>query len=238
MGGIRLIFVFFKWLYLSCNQLELLMMDETNHALPAVEYTRKSPSPDYIKPSLYTHAIAPITKEAGSYIDKHAFFCTIPKGKIFFKAGTVCPYIFMINKGMVRGFIKDGKKEITTWIAIETNMITSIGSFFNQLPSLENIHALEDCELTGLSYEHLQHMYQYFPEMNTVGRVLLEKYYQDADQRAVIGRLSNANIKYEHFMLANPQLINRIPLKYVASYLGITLETLSRLRNKRSQKRG
>ncbi|MES2776234.1 MAG: Crp/Fnr family transcriptional regulator [Bacteroidota bacterium] len=202
-----------------------------------VEYTRQTPSVNYIQPSAYANAIHSIGDEAAAYIDKHSFFCTIAKGKVFLKAGTICPYIFIVNKGVVRGFMKDGKKEITTWITAENEMVTSISSFFSQQPSLENVQALEDCELTGLYYDKLQYLYDRFPEMNTVGRKLLEKYYSDAEERAYLGRLSKASKKYAHFLVTKPSLINRIPLKYVASYMGITLETLSRLRTTLSKKK-
>jgi len=80
----------------------------------------------------------------------------------------------------------------------------------------------------------MQEMYETFPEMNRVGRMLLEEYYAASEERVYIARLPNAQARYQHFINSRPELLNRIPLKYVASYLGITLETLSRLRAKKS----
>jgi len=200
-----------------------------------IDYSKKSISPDYIRPSYFANALFPISLDAIKYIDDHSFFCKIPKGKIFLKQGNICPYVFIVNKGVARGFIKNGKKEITTWITAENEMVTSISSFFSQTPAIENIQALEDCELTGLSFDILENIYKRFPEMNIVTRKLLEKYYCDAEDRAFVGRLPKAVDKYKHFLKTKPQLINRIPLKFVASFLGITMETLSRLRTNLSK---
>jgi hypothetical protein len=80
----------------------------------------------------------------------------------------------------------------------------------------------------------MQELYDRFPEMNKVGRMLLEEYYAESEERVYIARLPTAQARYQHFINSRPELLNRIPLKYVASYLGITLETLSRLRAKKS----
>jgi len=133
------------------------MNTPSTHSL-AVEYTRKSPSEQYLKPSAYANGIHPISPKAAAYLDEHSFFCTVPKGKVFLKSGSICPYVFIVNKGMVRGFIKEGKKDITSWITIENEMVTSISSFFSQLPAFENVQALEDCVLTGLYFDKMQPM--------------------------------------------------------------------------------
>ncbi len=90
-------------------------------------------------------------------------------------------------------------------------------------------------ELTGLHYDDLQFLYENFPEANIVGRKIYEKYYRDAEERAFIARLTEATSKYKHFIATKSQLLNRVPLKFIASYLGMTLETLSRIRSKLSQ---
>ncbi len=199
-----------------------------------IEYSRLPLPENCVKPSAFANAIYPIADEMANIIDEHSFFCTIPKGKIILKTGEICAYVFIVNKGALRGFAKDGTKEITSWITVENEMVTSISSFFVQLPSFENIQALENCELIGLSYEHLEMIYNRYPEMNIVGRKLLEKYYRDAEERAYITRLNKATDKYNHLLHTKPELLNRIPQKYIASFLGIRLETLSRLRAKLS----
>lgn len=78
----------------------------------------------------------------------------------------------------------------------------------------------------------MQELYNQYPEFNITGRKILQHYYRDAEARAYIVRLTSAEKKYNHFIEKYNHLANRIPLKYIASYLGITIETLSRVRKK------
>ena len=212
-------------------------MHTTNHKNSVVEYHKKPIPEGYPKPSVFINLIHPISQKAAVYIDSKSFFCTIPKGKTIIQAGIVCPYLFLINKGLLRSYFKDGHKDITTWISAENEMATSISSFFGQLPSLDNIQAIEDCELTGFHYEDLQYLYDHFPEVNVAARKLLELYYRSSEERAYIIRLSKASFKYNYFLKTRPFFSNRIPLKYIASFLGVTIETLSRLRKDNSIKK-
>jgi CRP-like cAMP-binding protein len=102
-----------------------------------------------------------------------------------------------------------------------------------QQPSLENIQAIEQCELIVAHYDALQYLYKHYIEVNIVGRKLLEKYYSDAEERAFISRIPNAGKRYRHFVETKSNLANRIPLKYIASFLGMTIETMSRIRGKK-----
>lgn len=179
----------------------------------------------------------PLSEGIKEYLRKHVYTCSFPKGKLILKAGQLCEDIYFIKKGAVRGFIKDGRKDVTTWITPENELVSSISGFANQEPALENMQAIEACEMVGLSFNDLRDLYEQFPEFNISARKLLEHYYRDAEGRAFIARLSNAESKYRYFISNHPRLVNRIPLKYVASFLGITLETLSRVRRKISASR-
>ena len=99
-------------------------------------------------------------------------------------------------------------------------------------PVKENIQVLDDAELFVMTLEDLRDLYNRFPEFNILVRNLLQKYYADAESRAYIARLTKAENKYRYFLEIHPGLVNRVPLKYIASYLGMTLETLSRIRKK------
>jgi CRP-like cAMP-binding protein len=152
------------------------------------------------------------------------------------KAGEICDHIYFIKKGAVRGFIRDGAKDITTWITAENEIVSSISSLDMKEPAQENMQAIENCELLALTYSDFQDLYIKFPEFNILARKLLQKYYQDAERRAFIARVTKAEKKYRLFLIRYGHLANRIPLKYIASFLGITLETLSRVRKKLSVK--
>lgn len=152
-------------------------------------------------------------------------------------AGQICEHIYFIKKGSVRGFIKEGDKDITTWITAENELVTSIYGLSTRRPSVENMQAIEDCEMLTLTFTDVENLYLQYPEFNIVTRKLLERYYQDAEGRAYIARLTNAENKYTHFLARYGHLSNRTPLKYIASFLGMTIETLSRVRKRLSSKR-
>jgi CRP-like cAMP-binding protein len=184
---------------------------------------------------LYTDSAYTLSAEAKEYGNKKTIFFRVKKGDLLVRSGDVCSYIYYVQKGILRGYVQDGKKEITTWITAENELVTSITSFHVQQPSFENIHAIEDCELYGIHYNDLQYLYINHPEVNVAGRKLLERYYRDAEERAYVARLSEATSKYQRFTQIKPYMLNRVPLKFIASYLGMTLETLSRIRSRLSQ---
>ncbi|HEX7845818.1 MAG TPA: Crp/Fnr family transcriptional regulator [Chitinophagaceae bacterium] len=178
----------------------------------------------------------PLSREMEDYLIKVITPCSFRKGKLILKAGTMCNYIYFIMKGAVRGFIREGHKDVTTWITVEGEMVTSIYGLDLHEPATENMQAVENCEMLALSFNDLNNLYKLFPDFNILTRKLLQQYYRDAEGRAFIARLTNAENKYKHFLLKSHHLANRIPLKYIASYLGMTLETLSRVRKKLSSR--
>lgn len=177
-------------------------------------------------------SVYPVSPEAIEYVSQKANQVQLKKGTLLVASGEHCDHFFFVCKGILRGFLKQGKKDITTWITAEFEMVTSISSFYRQVPSIENIEALEDCILVSIHRKDLEYLYEFHPEVNVLVRLILEKYYQDAEERAFIARLLDASAKYKRFINTQSSLLNRIPLKFIASYLGMTLETLSRIRSK------
>lgn len=198
---------------------------------------KDSPSAPDITPLLtvlnYFH---PLTPEMESFLKAHVTAMSVRKRKLLLKEGNHCEHVYFIVKGAVRGFTREGQKDITTWIVVENELVSSILSLNRQEPSIENIQVLENSELLVIRNEDLQRMYEEMPAFNYVARKLLQHYYADAERRAFIARLTKAENKYRHFLRHHEPLANRIPLKYIASYLGMTLETLSRVRKKFSSR--
>jgi CRP-like cAMP-binding protein len=176
------------------------------------------------------NSVYPISVGSQKFLIENTYPMKIRKGRKLHKAGEICDMIYFVNKGVIRGYVQDDKREITTWITVENELVASIHSFILQIPSYENMEAIEDCELLGMRHEDLQHLYDIEPDFNITARRIYEKYYSDAEVRALMGRLSKAEIKYEYFLKTYKHLSTRIPLKYIASFLGINLETLSRVR--------
>jgi CRP-like cAMP-binding protein len=183
----------------------------------------------------YAKNFHPLSQQAQIFANQRTFTCRIRKGELLLAAGEMCTSIYLVRHGIFRSYVKHGAKEITTWITAENDLVTSISSFGLLQPAKENIQAIEDGELIGLRFEDLEYMYEAFPEMNMVGRKILERYYRLAEERAFVARLTEATIKYKHYAATNKELLTRVPLKFIASYLGMTLETLSRIRSKLSR---
>jgi len=205
-------------------------MNPSIEGLYFVEKTRIAVPAGVILPSAFLRFFHPISEKAARFIDSKAFQCSIPKNKFLLRSGQVCPYLFLVSKGLFRGYIVDGKNEATTWITAENDLVASISSFFDHSPSVENIQALEDLDLIGIHFDDLEVAYQKFPELNTAARKVLQQLYRQAEERAYLVRLAKASSRYTYFQEHQPELVNRVSLKFIASHLGMTLETLSRLR--------
>ena len=182
------------------------------------------------------NAISPISKGAENFLIQNLHPIKLAKGKILHHSGEICEQVFFVLQGAVRGYIKEDDKDSTTWITIENEMVAAIYSFINQVPSIENMQAIEDCSLMAMSHTAMHEMFDLHPETNILARKIFEKYYSDAEVRALIARLKSADKKYKFFLETYSHLSNRIPLKYIASFLGIKLETLSRVRGLKAKK--
>ena len=148
----------------------------------------------------------------------------------YYKKNKISKELFWVKRGTLRGYIETDTNLVTTWFAIDNDMVTSVTSFIQQQPSKECIEALEDSEVYIISYTNLQLLYKTSLEMNVIGRLLIEQYYINLEQRAFLLQYSTAREKYEAFVERYPQLLLKIPLSVIASFLGITQSTLSRIR--------
>lgn len=158
---------------------------------------------------------------------------TFPKKTLLLKEGQICNYIYFIEKGFVRSFILKDDQEITSWFMKENDVFISVNSFFSRQPGQEYIETIEESTLSYIHYDELQKMYRDFIEFNVVGRVLTEKYYVLCEERLQSMRKQKSEERYQFLLSYHPQILQRAPLKYVASYLGISIETLSRIRSKK-----
>ncbi|RRB06412.1 Crp/Fnr family transcriptional regulator [Larkinella rosea] len=144
--------------------------------------------------------------------------------------GQVSERIFFIEKGVARGYFLKEDREVTSWFMKESDFIISIVSFYSRQPAQEYVELLEESVLWSITYEQLQRLYATFPEFNKVGRLLTERYYLRSEQRAQNLRMQSARERYEQLLTDFPEIFRRVPLKYIASHLGLSPETVSRLR--------
>jgi len=178
------------------------------------------------------NAYHPLNSEIEARINQHTFPISFKKNKFIISPVDRNKFLFLIVKGVVRGYIKDGKTEITTWIATEGEIVGTIRNLWLEGDSEEYLQALEDVELISIPHALSEYLYENYPEANIVGRKMMELYYRSAEERAYLCRISSAEKRYQRFLLSFPGLVNRVSLKHIASFLAIRLETLSRIRAK------
>lgn len=179
----------------------------------------------------YINSLMPLSnelKEQLATILHEKVFC---KKEYLLKAGHICRNICFIKKGLVRCFYHKGEQEVCSWFMKEGDIIISVESFFNQKESYESIQALEDCTVYCAEYNDLQSLYKKYPEFNFVGRILTERYYVLSEQRLFSLRMQRSFERYQFIRDHYPEIIQRVPSKYIASYLSVTEETLSRIRS-------
>ena len=172
----------------------------------------------------------PLSAPFKNYLSKVLVHSHFEKGDFIAKKGDICDRIHIVRKGLVRGYFDYNKNEITTWVSIENEMVTSISGFFRNEPALENIQCLEDTYTESLSYEDMHDALQKFQEMSQLNRILMERYYVSAEHRSFMARIPSAIDRYKYFLkITNNEMLNRLPKKYLASLLNMRPETLSRL---------
>lgn len=157
---------------------------------------------------------------------------TLTKGAFLLEEGKICHQIAFIEHGLFRTFyLRDGL-EITTCFCKENTITCSYKSVITQQPSDLSIQAIEDCELTVFNYSDLNTLYTKHPFWQIVGRMAAEnEFLTIEDYTRFINDLS-AKERYQRILKTDPSLLHRVPLVYLASYLQIKPETLSRIRKK------
>jgi CRP-like cAMP-binding protein len=157
------------------------------------------------------------------------------KGDYFVKENTVCKHIAFINKGILRTFYLNNKAEDTTsCFCMRNGFSTSYRSFLLQEKSQLAIQALEDTELLVINFQDLQKLYVEIPIWQQVGRILAEKEYLHMEKYAAILNNETAKEKYLRILSEQPEIIQKATVEHLASYLGITRRTLTRIRKELS----
>ncbi|MBL7931000.1 MAG: Crp/Fnr family transcriptional regulator [Bacteroidia bacterium] len=157
---------------------------------------------------------------------------TLKKGEYFLKEGKPCEQLSFIRSGVLRIFKTHDGKEVTQWLSVKGTFVTDLASLFFEGSARWTIQCLSDCELYTISRENYKQIGTVVPKWHELEKLFLIKCFTFMEDR-IHGFLSlPAEERYNVFFENNRELFNQVPLQYIASMLGMTPETLSRLRNK------
>lgn len=174
-----------------------------------------------------------LSKEAENAIAGISNIAAIKKNKDLQPIGHTCKTIYFINKGVARiYYYKDGI-DITESFSFENNIIARVESLFTGKPSRKAIQILEDAEVVAINANLLFKLYDTFPEIERLFRKIFEAAYVETVNRIEGMQFHSAEERYNALLNEAPNVLMRVPLKYVASYLGITQVSLSRIRGHR-----
>lgn len=157
----------------------------------------------------------------------------IRKKQYLLQEGNICRHLAFVEKGLLRSYSVDEKGiEHMIHFAWEGWWMADMLSFLSNEPSTYHIDAIEDAELLLISQQDFEEMFLKVPVMERYFRILFQNNIISKERRLISSITNSAEEKYIHLTATNPELIKRIPQQLVASYLGITPETLSRIKNK------
>lgn len=156
----------------------------------------------------------------------------ILKNEYFLKEGEICKSIAFIEKGSMRVFYQVEDREVCKDFLFENSVIGSFASFFSQTPSALNIAAMENTLILEMHHDDVMALYDNFPSWQKLGRLIAQEHFIRTEKREASLLKDPPEVRYQNLIEEHPKVFKRIPLKFIASYLGITPETLSRYRTR------
>ncbi len=162
-------------------------------------------------------------------LEKLAKIESYSKNEYILEAGQRCNKIWFLKKGMVRKFHIHDTKEVTSWIHVEYDIFTSLQSYAQNIPSFEYLQACEDTEVISITRKNSEELAR-FPQFPAFSNALMEEAFVNVDIHTKALNSKNAKGKYEYLREIAPEIIKRAKLGHIASIIGITQETLSRIR--------
>ncbi|OJW36859.1 MAG: cyclic nucleotide-binding protein [Sphingobacteriales bacterium 46-32] len=156
----------------------------------------------------------------------------VPAKTILLQEGEISRTMFFIEKGCLRTLVNNDGKEITTQFFFEGDKVSSIESFMTNQPSLYSIESLEPCILQTIPQKDFQNVLAHLPEIKEEMQKHLFRRFLNSQKAFYSYLKNNPQKRYEELIDEHPHIIQRIPQHYIASYLGITPVSLSRIRNR------
>lgn len=179
-----------------------------------------------------------LSESEADSINEHIPIREFEKGSILLKAGQVAVDSYFNITGCVREYyLKDDGEERTTQFFTEGQSISSLSSYVNQTPADNYLECVEDCTLAVLNFEKEQLLYTLVPGFESLCRVSMEEEFGKHQKKLAAFITSSPKERYLDLMNERPDLVNRVPQYHLASYLGVTPESLSRIRKRVAEER-
>jgi len=158
---------------------------------------------------------------------------TLEKGDYFLRAGRICDKLSFLRAGLVRVFASHGEKEVTQWIAYRGTLMTDLRGLVSDEPSTFAWQALSHGELYTIDKKDYLDLHRRLPRWPVLERVLITRCMGFMETRVFSLLSMSGEERYSYLQEQNPDLFDTVPLKYLASMMGMTPESLSRIRKKK-----
>jgi len=172
-----------------------------------------------------------LSKEANAELAKKIKFDSFPKGHQLLQIGEIARYMYFFNKGVGRiYYLRDGI-DITDYFAMDMQFMGGLESLMTKKPSEKGMEILEDSELYYINYDEFELLCDKYHEIERLGRKMAIFGFLEGQKRVENIRFMSASERYHELEKTHPGIINRVPLKHIASFLGTTQVSVSRIRS-------
>ena len=179
----------------------------------------------------YLSRFVPLSRQEFGILLRYIEIREFDKRVVIIGKGEVERYLNIVAWGLVRKYLPMRNKEITVQLATEGHMVHSELSFHYRIPSNAVLEAVEPTVLFSISYDSLQQLYEQFPKAERLGRLLISDLFIKTDDRFFNQLMQNTRERFLDYVRTHPQMLQRVPQKYIASFLNIKPETFSRLKH-------
>ena len=175
--------------------------------------------------------IYPLSEQSKALLKEKIYEITYPRAHVLFKVNRIASKVYFIKKGIVRAYANQEGEEITFWFGKEGDAVLSMKNYVDDQKGYETIELLEPCELYEIQTEDLRKLYNNDIQIANWGRKFAEQELVKIEERFISRQCKTAIERYRELMNKNPDLLQRVQLVHIASYLGITPVSLSRIRS-------
>ena len=186
--------------------------------------------------SAHIQAVFQISPQEAAQISGFFKPLSLQRNEYFLKEKQFAQHLGFVQSGLMREFFNHDGREITKWISGEGYFIVDLASFLFEKPARVNIQAMTDCELFVINKTDYARINQAVPKWPEIEKTFIARCFTVLEDRVVTHLALSAEERYEAFFQYKPELFNLVPLQNLASMLGMTPETFSRIRKKRSER--